>query len=234
MQNSPWSKNGKAIQVLVKDIAVDMESKPSNPNLSSYIKEASGSLEYALQMVQPSKVSQDIDAVRLAAPIEIHDRVELFGKDYEDHILGNVIHQSLAVFRMNNQSSNERKVERIISLNEMQGVVKHEELLEKMQLFCDYMEKKFKPQRICRELPVKVKKGEQWYTGIIDLFLEVDDDNLIVIDYKSYQGTDNDKIKKFGAQVLTYRDMLAKIYPEKNIKTMVYLVMQGKLIEVSK
>ncbi|MDF9824269.1 ATP-dependent helicase/nuclease subunit A [Breznakia sp. PF5-3] len=85
---------------------------------------------------------------------------------------------------------------------------------------------------IYHEYAFSVKKEQKIAHGYMD-FLAVQDDRVIMVDFKSDRGVNEAVLKdRYQLQILEYREALCQLYPKKTIKTYIYSFELQTMIEV--
>src|SRR5690606_35343024 len=117
--------------------------------------------------------------------------------------------------------------------------VDKDQFIEHVKKFNEYIETHFNIVKQYPEFSIEVNIGDQLARGEADLVLETDK-GLVLIDYKSYAGSDDIIVAtceyfagKYSGQLDLYAQMLEKTLDDKKvIKRLIYYVVQGRIVEV--
>ena len=84
---------------------------------------------------------------------------------------------------------------------------------------------------IHKEYPFFVKNGSSYIQGIID-FLAMNDTEVILIDYKTDNASLESITNMYHEQIMTYKEALTMLYPDKTISTYIYSLSNQEFIEI--
>jgi ATP-dependent exoDNAse (exonuclease V) beta subunit len=114
-----------------------------------------------------------------------------------------------------------------ISVNDFE-----KELSNQVHEFYVWLENKYQPKQIHKELPLMMEKENQLINGIADLVIE-NENEVILIDYKTFTGNEaalRYKVGTFSGQMKIYEEVLRKFFVGKKVRSAIYFIMEGRVI----
>jgi len=170
----------------------------------------------------------------LKQSINLTDKQHFEGR-YE--VLGDLLHD---ILYLHDQDKIKNLLPGILARYRVKEKLAENELLAVMGAWNNFLTD-LKPLNIHRELYMEVKDGNgQVLKGEADCVVEREDD-LILIDYKSFPGVQQQVLNpmgefyagKYAAQLSAYSQMLEKTFPGKKVsQSLIFYVMQGLVVEV--
>ena len=181
---------------------------------ANYLRQGIHVKEYPPARVSPSSltVSEDeMAGIKVQMIADFGCRIEIKGNPEMDAV-GNAIHGFLAVDHSG--FTNQQKFEIAVRLLERWGVDKaidSNDLMAAEERLRVFIDKTYSGAKIDREWPVSILNNEfQQMQGWIDMLLELPE-GYVVIDHKSYPGTDGEEhAKQYAPQLAVYREAVKK------------------------
>lgn len=223
-QTLPWSDDD-GTKVNVRDVIDATEPYFAVPEAKKIAvpKELEGIKDYLPYKISPSSM----DSIENASARLLEDysgRINISGK-VEDSQLGDCIHDIMAL-----NGVFEDDIKRVLENYELQDSLSVSAIKQQKELYKACLSK-LGLQEAGTENTILAKLSGQKVSGVIDE-LATDGENYILIDHKTYQGTDLEKkAVSFSGQLKVYRDSL-ELTGKKVSKVMINFISQGKLYEV--
>jgi ATP-dependent exoDNAse (exonuclease V) beta subunit len=225
------------VTVSFRDLAV-IEELPEPPGTRErYYADPEGRVLYERQKISPSSLAKDEPAPDERGRVRDHARLgtERLCGGMDEKDLGDALHNILYIW--NRTMAKPERLEAIKRLLAGFGLekIKDEAVDRQAEAFYGWLEAEYPGCRIFRELPLRMVKGDQVYQGNADMLIETDE-GLVLIDYKSYQGTDfHDHASKYCGQLDAYREMIEASHPgmKKVIAMLIYYPVSGIIIELT-
>ncbi|MEG2384182.1 MAG: UvrD-helicase domain-containing protein [Erysipelotrichaceae bacterium] len=85
--------------------------------------------------------------------------------------------------------------------------------------------------QVFHELPFMVNDHNQIIHGVID-FMAIEDNNIIIIDFKSDHTNPDILVQTYHEQLNTYQHSISLLYPNAKINTYIYSLVYGEMIEI--
>ncbi|MEP6949261.1 MAG: UvrD-helicase domain-containing protein [Ginsengibacter sp.] len=189
---------------------------------------------FATYFVTPSG-SKPVEDISFKEGVSIHSSFSDVTIDGEKSEFGTFIHRVFCAYHPG-MNDNQAK-DLITSLGVCYGFdnpTLQNELLNVVREFYNWVEKKFSPIKIYKELPLMMETHGQLIDGIADLVIETDQE-IILIDYKTFIGSPEAmqwKATTFSGQLKLYLDILRQGFPAKRVRGGVYFVMKGMMVWV--
>jgi len=236
--SSDFMIDGEEEPVIVsfRDIAV-VEDLPGPPGtMERYYQDPEGRVVYDRQKVSPSSLAKDEPAPDERA--RVHDHAMLGterlcgGKDEKD--LGDALHNILYIWDKSMEKPGRLDaIRRLLAGFGLEGI-EAEAVDRQAEAFYRWIDASYPGCRIFRELPLSLAKGEQVYQGNADMLIETDK-GFVLIDYKSYQGTDfHDHAANYCGQLDAYMEMVEASDPSgKNvINKLIFYPVSGIIMKI--
>jgi hypothetical protein len=125
------------------------------------------------------------------------------------------------------------EVENIMSRYAVSGMLPSTELTGRAEAFLGWLEERWPNARYELETSGYSKRKGRLISARIDLLVETENESVI-IDHKTIAETaDPEKIAvRYAPQLRMYRSLVTAARPEKSVRTMIHLPLQGKVVEV--
>ena len=158
-------------------------------------------------------------------------------------VIGTTIHNAFAAWKPTySPATRIQAISNLIQRMQLNNHINAQELDKRFEGFWNYIQIKYAPINIIRELPLTQVTTDNGIitNGIADLILETKE-GLILIDHKTFAGSFESKALqsehehyagKYSAQLNMYKQMLEKATDDKVISMLVHYVVQGKMVEV--
>ncbi len=199
------------------------ETNVTLPNQFDILKTPIGRQEFDSYRVIASSIDSD-SRVQDIKEYDYGTRLAING-EVEDNVLGDCLHNILA-----NQSFKIDDVKRILENYGLSENLDSQEVLTQVGKFYNFLESEFKVEELNNEWPIQRIENGQSFTGVIDLWGK-SKGSVLVIDHKSFRGTDfKKKSAEFIPQLLMYKNLLKDLKGAKRI--FINFVSQGKLVEI--
>ncbi len=184
-------------------------------------------------LLNPSK-AEALKGCKVNLVKELHQRLPVNTNDSTE--LGNTLHQFLYIKDRTYFKEQVSKSETFTDLG-----ISREKFIENVRSFNEFINSRYNISVQHPELSIEVELGNQLANGEADLVLETDK-GLVLIDYKSYAGNEdilNSNCEKFAGkysgQLDLYARMLEKnLEPKKVVGRLIYYVVQGKIVELTR
>lgn len=232
-------KIGKfSIPVMVNEYSPEEDSGMTRlTEGANYLVEGIHMKEYPPARVSPSSLTVSDDkmaGIKVQMLADFGCRIEIKGNPEMD-ALGNAIHGFLAV--CSSGYTNQQKLEIAARLLKRWGVDKaidSNDLISAEKRLRVFIDKTYSGAKIDREWPVSILNNEfQQMQGWIDMLLELPE-GYVVIDHKSYPGTDGEEhAKQYAPQLAVYREAIEKATGKSVISTLIHLPVLGKIFDIS-
>jgi len=191
--------------------------------------------------IKPSS-AEEISGTNIGEYLLLYPRIQIERNLVEDQsAFGNCIHAILCAY---NQSMKEHEklnlVERLLGNYDLIGSISPADLLAPIRVFHDWVECRYQSALYHKEYPLMVEKGNQMLTGIADLVIETPSE-IVLVDYKTFPGhPDPEKNREscewaariYSGQLALYKEMLERVWTEKKVKTFIWFVVAGVVVEV--
>ncbi|MBW1803053.1 MAG: PD-(D/E)XK nuclease family protein [Deltaproteobacteria bacterium] len=193
--------------------------------------------EYPPARVSPSSLTVSDDkmaGLKVQLIADFGCRIEIKGNPEMDS-LGNAIHGFLAVDHSG--FTTQRKLEIIQRLLDRWGVDKAidpNDLIAAEERLLAFIDKSYHGAKIIREWPITHRNDAfQCMQGWIDMLLELPG-GYVVIDHKSYPGTDGEKhAKQYAPQLAVYEEAIEKATGKSVIIKLIHMPVLGKIFDLS-
>ncbi len=225
------------VTVSFRDLAV-VEALPDPPGTrEKYYAGPEGRVVYDRQKVSPSSLAKDKpgpdEITRVRDYASLGTERLCGGMDEKD--LGDALHNILYIWKRS--MAKPKRLEAITKLLAGFGLegVQAEAVDRQAEAFYSWVEGNYPGGRIFRELPLRMVKGDQVCQGSADMLIETDK-GFVLIDYKSYQGTDfHDHAAKYCGQLDAYREMIDSANPggRKVVTVLIYYPVSGIIFELA-
>ena len=227
----------KNIPVSVHILPPESEITVRTDHPEYFFTDAKGRKEFMPFRVSPSMFIDESGADAIHASIEIRDDLStgrLCG-GLNEIDLGEALHNVFAIW--DEETAKEKRLEIIKNIIEGYGMNKdiNAEPIDTICLkFFDWIKIKFPGSRIYRELPLSHYSGEQLTHGYADLLIEHNND-LVLVDYKSYQGSDlKEHARKYAGQLQAYKTIIEAAHPQgsKVMSTLIFYPVTGIVVDL--
>jgi len=203
----------------------------------NYLRQGIHVKEYPPARVSPSSLTANDDemtGIKVQMIADFGCRIEIKGKPEMDSV-GNAIHAFLAIDHSG--FTIQQKLEIARRLLDRWGVDKAidpDDLIASEERLQAFINKSYSGAKINREWPVSLRNNAlQQMQGWIDMLLELPE-GYVVIDHKSYPGTDGEKhVKQYAPQLAVYKEAIEKATGKSVIATLIHLPVTGKIFEIS-
>lgn len=224
LQKLPWTSTASEVFVRkFKDIDGKPDTKPL-PEEVEVLKACGGQKEFSSYVLNPSA-----NTILTGATARLYGsygkRLTVRAK-IDDDILGNCLHDIAALTFLERED-----VVRILKNYKLDAILDVDEIVHQYKQFDFFLtEKGFTNSQ--RELPVIAKLNGQLINGIIDLLVE-EMDGYVLIDHKSYRGTDlESKAISYSGQLALYKTAIDM--SEKKVKVaLIHFIALGIIYQVS-
>lgn len=230
LQSTTWMKDKIKVR---KFKTAGLVNEYKKPEKVSVYKKAADKKEYSPFKISPS-VAKEIKVNLKVGDITNYGKgFPVVGRVDDNADFGNCIHDIMCL----GTGITMKQVENILKNHQMNQYANAKDVLEGIKQFYTLIQKKWSRSngyQTFYELPVHVLEGGQFFSGICDMVLETND-GLVLIDHKTYHGTDSGlkkKSKEFLLQFELYRQMLEKASKKKVLKMFINYISKGKLIEM--
>ena len=232
-------KIGKsAIPVMVNEYSPEEDSGEAGlTEEDNYLRQGILVKEYLPARVSPSSLTVsdgEMAGIKVQMIADFGCRIEIKGNPEMDAV-GNAIHGFLAVDHSG--FTIQRKLEiarRLLDRWEVDKAIDPNDLMAAEERLQAFTNKRYSGAEINREWPVSLRNNVfQQMQGWIDMLLELPE-GYIVIDHKSYPGTDGEKyVKQYAPQLAVYKAAIEKATGKSAISTLIHLPVLGKIFEIS-
>lgn len=188
---------------------------------------------YPPYFINPS-AAEEVGEYSFNESAAIGGSIQSNGLDIDERsVFGTFIHQFMCAYKLS-ISDQEAKalIRRLAKGYGLTVDALEDQLVVQARQFHKWIQETFQPIRLYKELPVMMKKDGQLINGIADMVIE-NEREVILIDYKTFAGNESSlqyKAKTFSGQLQIYQDILRKSFPNKEFKTAIYFIMEGKVI----
>ena len=227
-----------SIPVMVNEYSPEEDKgKMGLTDEDNYLRQGIHVREYLPARVSPSSLTVSDDemaGIKVQMIADFGCRIEIKGNPEMDS-LGNAIHGFLAVDH--SEFTTQRKLEIAVRLLDRWGVDKaidSNDLVaaeERLQAFID---KSYPGAKIIREWPITLRNDAfQCMQGWIDMLVELPE-GYVVIDHKSYPGTDGEEhAKQYAPQLAVYEEAIEKATGKSVIVKLIHMPVLGKIFDLS-
>lgn len=203
-----------------------------------YLKEPEVLKEYPPARISPSSLrlsDDEIPDIDVSMVADFDCRIDIKGKPEMDAV-GNAIHGFFAIDHSG--VSDQRKLELVSRLLNNWGVEKaidSKDIVNAEEKLMAFIDTTYSDAKIYREWPVSlINEQSQQIQGWIDMLIELPD-GYVIIDHKSYPGTDAEEhVKQYAPQLAAYREAIMKATGKNVISTLIHLPVLGRIFSVSK
>ena len=193
---------------------------------------------YPPTKIQPSAYQPDdggfsIDQVEIKLAIDFNARVPIKGKP-EYSRLGNAVHAFLGLDCTASDGAMVNDLAMgILRRWGVEQVMSAQDLVEIRERLLGFINLSYPGAVIRREWPMSMRNQEnQLLQGWIDMLLEVEG-GYVIIDHKTYPGSDLEHIKRFAPQLSIYKNAVTRITGKSVLATLVHLPVISKIIELT-
>jgi len=183
---------------LSKDIIYQAKSKKSNVKYFPIIE---SDTTFKKRNTSPSDfISKEGEyKINLSEQISYGTRIKMKGK-IDDNLLGDAIHHMLCL-------GPDADLDQLMKNHSLESIIDKDSFLENRKAFFNYLKTFFGDYTLKTEIPMKFNDQGQIMSGIADMILETKD-GLVLIDHKTFQGTDILKhSEKYKGQLWAYQKM---------------------------
>jgi len=203
----------------------------------NYLRQAIHVKLYPPARVSPSTLSVDdaeIADIKVQMVADFGCRIAIKGNP-EMKSIGNAIHSFLAADYSGLPDQRKLKIAR--GLLERWGVDKAidpNDLMAVEGRLQAFIDKSYPGAKIMREWPITLRNDEfQRMQGWIDMLLELLD-GYVIIDHKSYPGTDGEgHAKRYAPQLSVYKEAIEKVTGKNVIAALIHMPVLGKIFDFS-
>ena len=232
-------KIGKsAIPVMVNEYSPEEDSGEAGlTEEDNYLRQGILVKGYLPARVSPSSLTVSDDEMAGIIVQMIADfgcRIEIKGNPEMDAV-GNAIHGFLAVDHSGSTIQRKLEIARgLLDRWEVDKAIDPNDLMAAEERLQAFINKRYSGAKINREWPVSIRNNVfQQMQGWIDMLIELPE-GYVVIDHKSYPGTDGEKhVKQYAPQLAVYKEAIEKATGKSVISTLIHLPVLGKIFDIS-
>lgn len=189
--------------------------------------------DYPPARISPSGLGIVTDNIAFDILCNYNSRINIKGQPEMD-ALGSAVHAYLALDY--NGMTAEMRSEVAQGILKRWGVdtaLDSDELLAAGQKLVDFINEHYPRCRVYKEWPISFHNDEgQLIQGWIDMLLETPD-GWVIIDHKSYPGTDIDKlVKEYAPQLMAYKEAVEKATNRPVIEMLLHLPVSGLILKL--
>ncbi|HRX93971.1 MAG TPA: 3'-5' exonuclease, partial [Chitinophagaceae bacterium] len=191
------------------------------------------SCDYPPARISPSSLGGSTDSVAFDILYNYNSRISIQGKP-EMNALGSAVHAYLALDY--NDMTEEKRLETVHTILKSWGVetaLEPAELLLAGQKLHDFLNQNYPGCKVFKEWPILLRNDKnQIMQGWIDLLVETAD-GYVIIDHKSYPGTDNEeRVKEYAPQLRAYKEAVEKATDKPVIELLLHLPVSGLILKI--
>jgi ATP-dependent helicase/nuclease subunit A len=191
------------------------------------------STDYPPARISPSSLSGNTGSVGFDILYDYSTRINIKGHP-DMNALGSAIHAYLAL-----DYSQMSEVERLETAQEILKSWKIENALEPKELLLagqnlhDFINQHYPGSKVLKEWPIFLRNAQnQIMQGWVDVLLETAD-GYVIIDHKSYPGTDNEeRVKEYAPQLMAYKEAVEKATGKPVIGLLLHLPVRGLILKI--
>jgi hypothetical protein len=223
-QKLPWSKTSDKAVIVKKISDIDETPMPSALGATIAVPKAfSGAKVHEPYSINPSS-QEEISGAKTFLFGSYGKRLTVKTK-VDDDKFGDCLHDIAALENLSIEA-----VERILTNYKLNTILEAPEILEQMKFYEAFLKSKGIGS-IIREVPVMANLEGRLATGIIDQLAE-NEEGCVLIDHKSYQGTElESKALSFSGQLNLYGEMLGK-GGKKTSRFLIHFIALGVIYEI--
>lgn len=191
------------------------------------------SFDYPPARISPSSLCESTESVAFDILHDYNSRINITGQP-EMNALGSAVHAYLALdYKEMTEEEKLGTIQRILKNWGVETALEPGELLSAGQKLQDFINQHYPGCKVFNEWPILLRNDKnQIMQGWIDLLVETAD-GYVIIDHKSYPGTDNEeRVKEYAPQLMAYKEAVEKATGKPVIKILLHLPVSGLILKI--